>query len=158
MSKIEDSKKIGSDIDEFLDQGGEVDVVASKPDPDALKKIREKRKELLKEEKKIKAALDADKGNRKELREKIKSTREAFESNRKAHQNNLRKLNRIHMTKSASKNFDEFEEIANLFLLSITQIEQTLDEYLNALREGQPGYTPEEPETATEDNPETNET
>jgi len=130
--KAKQSEEIQEQIEEFENQGGEVEKLPSKEE---LKEIQRQRKALAAEEKRIREALNENKSERKEVRDKIKEKRGLFEKARAAHGKHVTTLNRIHLTKSAIKHFKEFEAASTEYLLSLEVVQSALDEYLQALRE-----------------------
>jgi hypothetical protein len=98
-----------------------------------LKKIQELKKEIKLREKELQQQLKINQSTKTNCRNKLAQTRKKFLVDRKDLSKKFTALNALVNTKSPLKNLAEFKEISVAFLLSVSEIENSLDKFLKAL-------------------------
>lgn len=143
MGKDKVSAEIAAATEQFTKDGGQVETVEAVVDDskkkssrrERLAELKAKKAKMAEEEKEIREELNAGKAERKVARELVNTTKESFETARKECGDAAKVVNGIHLTKSAMKHFDEFNDAIATWILKKDNMETAAKAYLQALRD-----------------------
>lgn len=143
MTKLDEQREeLQRQTEEFEKNGGKVQKVDSGPadlddntSRNELKEIQRQKRELAKREKELKAERDENKEKRKSARKAVADAKSLFEKRRKELSNSIKVVNSIHLTKSVSKHFTEFNESIATLLMRQQNMEEASKGYLQAIRD-----------------------
>ena len=140
--KTKTRDEIAAATAEFTKSGGKVEEVVAPVKAEVksgrrekLAELKSKRLEMAAEEKVLREELNEGKAERKVARDLVNTTKDAFEVARKECGDASKSVNGIHLTKSAMKHFDDFNDAIANWILKKDNMETAAKAYLQALRD-----------------------